>query len=386
MKHIFLFFFLITVQCTYAQIKTGAECTNDYIPLLQGKRVGLVANHTTTIGSTHLLDTLLSLHVNVTTVFSPEHGFRGKADAGEHVQTNVDAKTGLPIVSLYGNNKKPTPEQFKNCDIIIFDIQDVGVRFYTYISTMHYVLETCAETNTPCIILDRPNPNGFYVDGPVLNPAVITSFIGMHPVPIVHGMTIGEYARMIQGEKWLARGVQADLRVILCKNYTHSDKYQLPIAPSPNLPNMQAVYLYPVLCLTEGTALCCGRGTEFPFQVIGHPNYRDSSFSFMPIPIEGASKNPPLKNQLCYGTDLRNYPTHNLQKIPLDIFLTAYTNYTGTAPFFTSFFIKLAGNATLKQQIIDQTSEEKIRQSWNNDLVNYKITRKKYLLYTDCVQ
>lgn len=384
--HIVLFCFLMNVYNAQAQIKTGAECTNEYLPLLQGKRVGLVANHTTTIGKTHLLDTLLSMKVNITAVFSPEHGFRGKADAGEHVQCGVDAKTGVSLVSLYGENKKPTAEQFKNCDIIIFDIQDVGVRFYTYISTMHYVLETCAETNTPCIILDRPNPNGFYVDGPVLNPTVITSFIGMHPVPIVHGMTIGEYARMIVGEKWLSQGMQLDLQVITCKNYTHADKYQLPIAPSPNLPNMQAVYMYPVLCLTEGTPLSCGRGTPYPFQVIGHPNFRDSSFSFTPRAIEGASKNPPLKNQLCFGTDLRNYPVKNLQQMPLHIFLTAYRDYMGTAPFFTSFFVKLAGNNTLKQQISAGKTEDEIRRSWQNDLENYKKIRKKYLLYADFVK
>lgn len=386
MKHIVLFFFLIFSQSLHAQIKTGAECTGEYLPLLQGKRVGLVANHTSTIGTTHLLDTLLALKVNVTTVFSPEHGFRGNADAGEYVKNNVDAQTGVPIISLYGNNRKPAPEQFKNLDVIIFDIQDVGVRFYTYISTMHYVLETCAETNTPCIILDRPNPNGFYVDGPVLNPAVVTSFIGMHPVPVVHGMTTGEYARMIIGEKWLAQGVQPDLHVVLCKNYTHADRYTLPIAPSPNLPNMQAVYLYPVLCLTEGTPLSCGRGTPYPFQIIGYPNFRDSSFSFTPIAVEGASKNPPLKNQLCFGTDLRNYPTENLQQMPLHIFLTAYKNYTGTAPFFTSFFTKLAGNTTLKQQIIDGKTEDEIRKSWHTELENYKKIRKKYLLYVDCIK
>jgi uncharacterized protein YbbC (DUF1343 family) len=208
----------------------------------------------------------------------------------------------------------------------------------------------------------------------------------MHPVPIVHGMTIGEYARMIIGEKWLANGVQTDLRVITCKNYTHADRYTLPIAPSPNLPNMQAVYLYPVLCLTEGTPLSCGRGTAYPFQVIGYPYWRDSSFSFTPQAIEGASKNPPLKNQLCYGTDLRNYPTKNLQQMPLHIFLTAYKNYLGTTPFFTSFFIKLAGNAALKQQITSGKNEEEIRQSWQDDLKNYKSIRKKYLLYTDCVK
>lgn len=375
----------VNVFTAQAQIKTGAESTQEYLPLLQGKRVGLVANHTTTIGKTHLLDTLLSLKVNVTTVFSPEHGFRGKADAGQHVKCDVDAKTGIPLVSLYGANKKPRVEQFKPCDIIIFDIQDVGVRFYTYISTMHYVLETCAEANIPCIILDRPNPNGFYVDGPVLNPATITSFIGMHPVPIVHGMTIGEYARMIIGEKWLANAAQPQLQVIQCKNYTHADKYKLPIAPSPNLPNMQAVYLYPVLCLTEGTPLSCGRGTSFPFQVIGHPNWRNNNFSFTPRAKEGAS-NPPLKNQVCFGSDLRKYPTENITQMPLQIFLDAQKNYSGTDPFFRTFFLKLAGNNTLKQQITAGKSEVEIRKSWQADLEIYKKIRKKYLLYADCVK
>ncbi|MDR2962267.1 MAG: DUF1343 domain-containing protein [Bacteroidales bacterium] len=382
----YLLFFLLLTQGLNAQIRTGAECMNEYVPHLKGKRVGLVANHTSTVGSTHLLDTLLSLQVKVATVFSPEHGFRGNADAGEHVKNNTDVKTGVPIISLYGANRKPTAEQFKTIDVIVFDIQDVGVRFYTYISTMHYVLETCAETGTPCIILDRPNPNGFYVDGPVLNPSVISSFIGMHPVPIVHGCTVGEYARMIVGEGWLAGGAQPKVQVITCKNYTHAMRYTLPIAPSPNLSTMQAVYLYPVLCLTEGTPLSCGRGTPYPFQVIGHPNFRDSSFSFTPVSIEGASKNPPFKNQQCFGSDLRSYPTHNLQQIPLHIFISAYHNYTGTAPFFTSFFIKLAGHTALKQQIAAGKTEEEIRASWQHDLTAYKKIRKKYLLYADCIE
>lgn len=381
MKLTILFFFL-TIQLAFSQIKVGAECTEDYLPQIRNKNIAIVANQTSVIHGVHLVDTLLKQHIRIKRIFTPEHGFRGIADAGEHVNDSIDSKTKLPLVSLYGSHKKPTKEDLQGIDIVIFDIQDVGARFYTYISTMHYVMEACAENNVEFLILDRPNPNGFYVDGPVLDTAY-SSFVGMHPVPIVHGMTIAEYARMINDEGWLANGVHCNLHYVLCDGYNHSMKYTVPISPSPNLSNMQAIYLYPALCLTEGTVLSCGRGTPFPFQVIGHQQFKDTSFSFIPRSIEGASKNPPFKNQICYGRDLRKYNTKDLNQIPLEIIIDAYKNYTGTEPFFNSFFIKLAGTPELQKQIEQGLDANTIRESWQPSIREFKKIRKKYVLYTN---
>ena len=362
----------------------GAARTESYLKLLENKKVGIVANHTSMINKTHLVDSLVSLGINVTKVFSPEHGFRGKADAGELVNTDIDTKTGLPIVSLYGKNKKPTAEQFGDLDIIIFDIQDVGARFYTYISTMHYVMETCAENNKPLIVLDRPNPNGHYIDGPILKKG-FTSFVGMHPVPIVHGMTVGEYAQMVNGENWLANKVQCNLTVIKTENYDHKRFYKLPIKPSPNLPNMSSIYLYPSLCLFEGTPISIGRGTDKPFQIIGSPFIKSETYSFTPISMPGA-KNPKLIDIKCYGYDLEYFGTEYLKdKGGLNLFwlIEIYKNYPNKEKFFTRMFQLLSGTDKLQQQIEAGKTDLEIKATWKDGLDKFKLTRKKYLLYTD---
>ncbi|MEQ8625651.1 MAG: DUF1343 domain-containing protein [Vicingaceae bacterium] len=367
------------------EIVVGDLQTERYLPQLKNKIVGVVANHTAILGSTHLVDSLLSLGINVKLVFSPEHGFRGSADAGEKVNNQTDAKTGLPIISLYGDNKKPTAAQLRGIDVLLFDIQDVGARFYTYISTLHYVMEAAAEQDIPLIVLDRPNPNGHYVDGPVLNPKY-RSFVGLHPVPIVHGLSIGEYAQMVSGEKWLDNGVSCDLTVITCKNYSHDDYYQLKVAPSPNLPNMNSIYLYPSLCLFEGTAISVGRGTTAPFQQYGHPGLKSFKEYFTPTPSYGA-KEPKLKGQKCYGEKIKLDWQKDLSAIPrqlnLDYLLTAYQVFPNKSDFFNSFFNLLAGNNLLKQQIQGNKTAAEIRESWKNDLEAYKQKRKKYLLYKD---
>ena len=353
------------------------------MPLLKGKKVAVIANQTSLIGSTHIIDSLLSLNVNIIKIFCPEHGFRGTADAGEHIGNYTDNKTGLPVISLYGSNKKPKNDDMADIDIVIFDIQDVGVRFYTYTSTMHYMMEACAENNVSFLILDRPNPNGFYVDGPVLN-MKYKSFIGMHPVPIVHGMTIAEYALMINGERWLEDSVICDLKYVLCKNYTHDTHYSLPVKPSPNLPNMKSIYLYPSLGLFEGTVVSVGRGTDFPFQVIGNPEWKDKTFSFTPISIQGASKNPKHKNTKCFGYDLREDGVNKIierKGLYLKWIIEAYNNIPNNEVFFTSFFYKLVGNTELRQQIETGIDEEVIYKSWGKDLEKFKKIRKKYLLY-----
>ncbi len=370
-------------QLSFSQkIETGAEQISEYLPFLQGKRVGLVANQTSVVGQTHLLDTLLQLDVNIVKLFCPEHGFRGNTEAGANIQSGFDEKTKLPVISLYGKSKKPYAKDLQNIDILIFDIQDVGARFYTYISTLHYVMEAVAENNKTLLILDRPNPNGFYVDGPLLD-TNLRSFVGMHPIPIVHGMTIGEYAQMINGEKWLAKGIQCQLQVQKVKNYTHSSLYELPVAPSPNLQNMNAIYLYPSLCWFEGTSVSVGRGTSSPFEIIGCPAYPLHSFSFVPSVIKGVSENPPFKNDTCYGVDLRNVCMKQFpQKIELKYLLEMYKS-AGNDKFFIPFFDKLAGTTQLKEQIKKGWSEEAIRQSWEADLIKFKETRKQYLLYKD---
>ncbi|MFO7867827.1 MAG: DUF1343 domain-containing protein [Bacteroidales bacterium] len=369
---------------TYFSGKVGAERTDHYISLIQNKNIAIVANQTSCVDSVHIVDTLLSRGVNVVSVFSPEHGFRGTADAGEQLHNSIDSLTQLPIISLYGNQKKPSPEHLKQVDVVLFDIQDVGVRFYTYISTLHYVMEACAENDVACIVLDRPNPNGFYIAGPVLEPE-FSSFVGMHPVPIVHGMTIGEYAQMINGEGWLHNSVSCNLSVIKCDTYKHSQRYTLPIPPSPNLPTMQSIYLYPTLCLFEGTVMSCGRGTDFPFEVIGAPDYSIREFSFVPRSIPGASKNPRYKGTVCYGHDLRTYNTDSVGShgLFLDILKQAYTNYPHKEKFFTSFFYTLSGTKQLRKSIEHGLSQQDIQAIWQDDLREFQHTRKKYLLYTD---
>ena len=372
-------------QTNLAKMETGAEQTEKYLPLLKGKKVAIVANHTTNINGSHLVDSLLSSGVHIVKIFSPEHGFRGKADAGEHVHNYQDSKTGLPVISLYGSSKKPQLKDLKDVDVVIFDLQDVGVRFYTYISTMHYVMEACAETGVEMMILDRPNPNGFYVDGPVLDTAY-HSFVGMHPVPIVHGMTIGEFAQMINGEGWLKSGIQCKLNIIKCDHYTHDSLYQLPINPSPNLQNMLSVYLYPSLGFFEGTSLSVGRGTEFPFQVFGGPDMQNVEFTFTPISIDGASKYPKHRDTKCYGVDLRTIDKQELlnqKAIQLQWILFAYQNVKNQDDFFNAFFYNISGNEKLRKQIEQGKSEEEIRQSWQPQLDEFKQIRRKYLLYED---
>ncbi len=381
----------------------GAERMNVYLPMLKGKAVAVFANQTSMVRSSHLVDTLLKSGIKVVKIFSPEHGFRGNADAGENVTNTVDKKTGITIISLYGKHTKPTHEELKDVDIMIFDIQDVGVRFYTYISSLQYYVEAALENSKPLLILDRPNPNGFYVDGPVLD-RKFTSFVGMQPVPIVYGMTLGEYAMMIAGEKWLSE--KANLKyeyykhaeksadtpfhflVIKCLNYNHNSKYILPVKPSPNLPFMSSVYWYPSTCLFEGTALSEGRGTNKPFELFGHPNLPKTLVSFTPQSNDGA-KDPKFKDQLCYGWDVSGSNDNVLKKIDkkiqLKLLMQAYKLFPDKDKFFlpSNYFNKLAGNDILIQQIKNEVSEKDIRQSWEPDLSNFKKIRKKYLLYKD---
>ena len=366
---------LLTFSVNAQKLVLGAERTNIYLPLLKNKKIAIVGNQTSMIANTHLVDSLLSLKVNVVKVFSPEHGFRGKADAGAKIEDETDEKTGLPIISLYGKNKKPTTEQLKGIEFLLFDIQDVGARFYTYISTLHYVMEAAAENNIKVIVLDRPNPNGHYIDGPIREKG-FESFVGMHPIPIVHAMTIGEYAQMINGEKWIAR--QCDLTVIEMENYTHNMSYDLPIKPSPNLPNSRSINLYPSLCLFEGTNVSLGRGTEYPFQHFGAP-YLKSNYSFTPKSGEG-SKSPPHENKTCYGTDLR-FQDNYLEEINLNWLIESYNNCPEKEKFFNSFFDKLAGTDKLRLQIIEAKTVKEIKESWQEGLNEFKKIRNKYLLY-----
>ena len=365
------------------KIVTGAERIPVYLPLLKAKRVGIIGNQTSIIptekGSVHLVDTLLKLKVNVEKVFAPEHGFRGTADAGEVVKDGIDTKTGLPVISLYGSNKKPTPEQLKDLEILIFDIQDVGARFYTYISTLHYLMEAAAENDIPLLVFDRPNPNGHYIDGPILEPEH-QSFVGMHPVPVVHGMTIGEYAQMINGEKWLKNSAQTDLQVIKMENYDHNIEYELPVNPSPNLPNARAINLYPSLCFFEGTNVNAGRGTGQQFQVFGSPFLPKEkySYSYVPESNEGA-KYPKHLGKTCYGKDLSKMPF--LSTINLEWLINAYHNTSQKSEFFNSFFTKLAGTGKLQQQIERGMTAGEIHSSWEPGLSEFSKVREKYLLY-----
>lgn len=367
----------------YEAITTGAQQLEKYGQLIKGKRIAIVANQSSIVGEKYLIDFLLEKEVIISKVFSPEHGFRGTAGAGEKVQSNIDSKTGIQIVSLYGKHKKPTITDLQDIDIVLFDLQDVGVRFYTYISTLTYVMEACAENNKPIIILDRPNPNGFYVDGPVLE-TEYKSFVGMHPVPVVYGMTIGEYAKMVNGEKWLNDGISCDLSIIKLKNYKRNMLVKLPIKPSPNLPNWESVYLYPSLCFFEGTVISAGRGTDFPFQIYGHPDLKLGSFNFTPTPNVG-SKYPKLEGKHCNGQNLSGY-AHNFKNNNVGLNLswlieTYKTLNNDSIVMFNNYFNTLAGNKELKQQIIDGWSEEKIKESWQQGLNDFKAIRKKYLIY-----
>lgn len=368
-------------------VQTGADRLESFLWLLDGKRVAVCGNQTSMVGGVHLVDTLLRRNVNVVKIFCPEHGFRGNAEAGAHIASGNDPKTGLPIISLYGKNKKPLPEQLKDVDVIVFDLQDVGCRFYTYISTLHYVMEAVAETNIPLLVLDRPNPNGYFVDGPVLDQK-FKSFVGMHPVPIVYGMTIGEYAQMINGEGWLAGGVKCNLAVVKLQHYTHNTRYALPVPPSPNLPNAESIYLYPSLCLFEGTNISVGRGTTLPFQIYGAPMMKGGDYTFTPAPIRGVSENPPHNGKACHGYYLKEYATTHLDSansFNLQYLLTAYRQYSDKEHFFinANFFDKLAGSDQLRKQLVAGMSEEEIRMSWQEDLENFKSIRKKYLLYPE---
>ncbi|HSP83776.1 MAG TPA: DUF1343 domain-containing protein [Gillisia sp.] len=348
--------------------------------------MGLVGNQSSVVfktneeaSYTHLVDSLLSRDINLVKVFAPEHGFRGTADAGETIKDGKDSSTGLPVISLYGDNKKPKAEQLKDLDLVIFDLQDVGTRFYTYISSLHYVMEACAENNIPLLVLDRPNPNGHYIDGPLLE-TEHTSFVGMHPIPVVHGLTMGEYAKMINGEKWLKNGIQCELEVISMQNYDHQSRYSLPIKPSPNLPNDQAINLYPSLCFFEGTNVNEGRGTPNQFQVFGSPfldkNYFD--YSYTPVSMEGA-KSPKHLNTLCFGRDLTQHP--RLERINLAWLIEAHENTADKSKFFNSFFTKLAGTTQLQKQIEAGLSEEEIRETWTKGIKDFSEKREQYLLY-----
>lgn len=363
-----------------AHYVSAAMQTNDYLPLLQGKHIGIVGNQTSIVGETHLVDTLLSLGVDVRKIFTPEHGFRGIADAGAKVSSGKDEETGLPIVSLYGKNKKPTAEMLQGIDVILFDLQDVGVRFYTYISTMSYVMEAAAENHIPVIVLDRPNPNGFYVDGPVLK-TENQSFVGMHQVPVVYGMTIGEYAKMVNGEGWLKGGLHCDLTVIPINKYNRNAIYELPVKPSPNLPNWESVYLYPTLCFFEGSIVSVGRGTETPFQIYGHPGMR-GSYTFTPKSTSGASK-PRLEGQRCRGENLVEFAydyKHNTNQLHLEWIIDAYQQLKDKG-FFTNYFRLLAGDKQLQRDIEDSKSADEIRASWKDDLEAFKSIRAKYVMY-----
>lgn len=397
--HVLLIYFMIFVACTGQQgqsmkqldkaiepnvVVPGAERMMKYIPSLEGKRVAMVVNHTSRVAGKHLIDTLQQFDLNIVKVFAPEHGFRGKADAGAIIKDGVDVKSGIPVKSLYGKSKKPSPADLKDVDVVVFDIQDVGCRFYTYISTMTLVMEACAEQQIPVIVLDRPNPNGHYVDGPVLDPK-FSSFVGMHPVPVVYGMTIGEYAKMVNGEAWMKQGVQCELTVIPCLKYTREWSENLAVRPSPNLPNHRSVLLYPSLCFFEGTVVSVGRGTSAPFQQIGHPTYSNQTYSFIPKTGPG-SKYPKLENKRCYGTDFqglnpRFVKTQN--QLDLSHLINFYKDLNlGEAFFLKNKFIdKLAGTDQLRKQLLAGLGEEEIRFSWQADLEHFKKIRLKYLMY-----
>jgi len=364
-----------------SDIVCGAE-RMDYLDLIRGKKIGVVANPTSRVGSVHLVDTLIRSGISIKKIFAPEHGFRGESEAGELIPGGLDRMTGIPVISLYGNHKKPTPEDLAGLDLVIFDIQDVGVRFYTFISTLHLVMEACATEGKPLLVLDRPNPNGFYIDGPILD-TTYRSFVGMHPVPVVHGMTIGEYARMINGEHWLRNGIQCDLTVIGCKGYDHQTGYILPVKPSPNLPDQTSVYLYPTLCFFEGSIISIGRGTDFPFQVYGHPEM-PGDFRFTPKSLPGISLHPPFENKVCSGKDLRREGFQEYSQKPgimLEWLIDAYQKMDRREGFFNDYFDTLAGSSQLRIQIQQGMPADEIRATWKVGLDKYRVMREKYLLY-----
>lgn len=386
-KRLFLLLSVVLFSISYANsssVIVGAENTDKYFPMLQGKRIAIMTNQSGIVGDEHLVDVLVKSKFNIVGIFSPEHGFRGTADAGEHVSSSVDPDTGINIWSLYGSGSgKPTVEQMKQFDVLLFDLQDVGLRFYTYYASMARLMDACAEHSKKMIILDRPNPNGFYVDGPILD-MKHKSGVGWLPIPVVHGMTLGELALMINGEKWLPEGRICDIEVVACQNYTHQTRYELPIAPSPNLPNIHSIYLYPSTCLFEGTPVSLGRGTNFPFQAYGHPKYKNSSFSFTPRSVPGA-KNPPLLNEKCYGVDLRNVSHEEIWSKGFDLsyIIDAYNNIQIGDKFFTSFFEKLVGVDYIRKDIIAGKTANEIKEKWLCDVAKFKEQRRPYLLYEE---
>ncbi len=366
------------------EIIVGAACTSEYVPLLKGKKVALLSNHTGVVGDKHVLDIMLEKGVDVTTIFSPEHGFRGNADAGEHVKSSVDEKTGIPIASLYdGNSKKPAKKVMDGFDVLVVDIQDVGLRFYTYYVTMINLMNAAIEYDKEVVVFDRPNPNGMYVDGPILD-MKYKSGVGALPIPVVHGLTMGEIANMANGEGWLENGKKVKLTIIKCKNYTHQSRYVLPVAPSPNLPNMHSIYLYPSTCYFEATPVSLGRGTDKPFQVYGHPNMKGYDFSFTPRSIPGA-KNPPQLDRECYGRDLTQIPDDEIiaKGINLEYVIDAYRNLNLDDHFFRSFFELLIGNGKVRKMIKEGKSADEIKATWSEDVARFKEQRRPYLLYAE---
>lgn len=371
------------------KVLPGAYSVNEYLPLIQGRNIGIVANFASLINGTNLVDTLISLNseiqprINIKAIFSPEHGFSGTFDAGKEVEDESINTDNIKLISLYGNKKKPDSEDLRGIEVIIFDLQDVGVRFYTYISTLHYVMQACAENNISLIVLDRPTPHCNYIDGPVLEDKY-KSFVGMHPVPVVYGMTIGEYARMINGEGWLGSNISCELEVIPVSNFERTSYYEFPQKPSPNLPNMQSVFLYPSLCFFEGTIISVGRGTDFPFQVYGHPQFNDTSFSFRPVSTPGASLHPKFQDEVCYGKDLRILSLDslkNMKTLDLNFLIDAYISVKPDTEFFNNYFDVLAGTDKFRKEIVEGKSVEDIRASWKSELSEFNKVRSKYLLY-----
>ena len=387
MKHILIIILsLFSFSCQATEqsekIKVGAERSTEYLPALEGQRVAVLANHTAMVGEQHLVDMLIAQGVKLVGIFSPEHGFRGGADAGEHVKNSVDEKTGVPIWSLYdGNAKRPSDEKMQAFDILLVDMQDVGLRFYTYYISMLRMIDACADFSRKVIVLDRPNPNGMYVDGPLLDMAKYKSGVGALPIPVVHGLTMGEIAMMAQGEGWSRK---CDVKVVKCSGYTHQTRYTLPIAPSPNLPNQHSIYLYPSTCLFEGTVCSLGRGTDAPFQIYGHPDYKGGEFEFTPRSVAGA-KNPPLKDQKCHGVDLRGLDDEQIiaSGFNLEYVIDAYRNLGMGEKFFTRMFLLLTGVDYIKQMIIEGKSADEIRKVWQKDVEEFKLLRRGYLLYEE---
>lgn len=381
---VILAFITLHCQAKQSRVIVGAEQTNDYLPILKNKRIAVFSNHTGMVGNKHLLDVLLENKINVVAIFSPEHGFRSNADAGEHVSSSVDQKTGVPILSLYdGQLGKPSEDSMHKFDLLIVDIQDVGLRFYTYYASMVRLMDACAEYNRKMLILDRPNPNGHYVDGPILD-MKYKSGVGWLPIPVVHGMTLGELALMVNGERWLPASRICDVTVIKCKNYTHQTMYQLPIPPSPNLPNMKAVYLYPSICYFEATPVSLGRGTQLPFQVYGHPNMTGYNYSFTPQSTSGA-KNPPQLGRLCHGVNLSALSEEEIRKkgVDLSYLIDAYRNLNMDDYFFRPFFERLIGTDYVRKMIEQGKDADEIKAMWKEDVEKFKVQRRPYLLYEE---